>query len=130
MAASPEEIRWEKEYSALMEIARQHLNPSWKNGEVVVLKTAKGNLYVAEIPDYQDPAIREPLENRCIRQMADAEDTEVFCCLATIRGELPEILSWNFRSRLIDMNKSNLRAMSFLWGGGEDILLKPFSRLL
>ena len=62
--------------------------------------------------------------------MVDAGDAEVFCCLATVNGEAPEILSWNFRSRLIEVNQNNLRTESFLWGGGEDILLKPFSRLL
>ena len=122
--------RWEQEYDSLMEIARQNLDPSWEHGEVVVLKTTKGNTYVAQIPDYWDPEIREPLENLCIQRMVDAGDAEVFCCLATVNGEAPEILSWNFRSRLIEVNQNNLRTESFLWGGGEDILLKPFSRLL
>ena len=121
---------WEREYDRLMETARKNLEPEWEHGEVVVLKTAKGNLYVARIPDYQDADIREPLENRCIEQMQAAHDTEVFCCLATVNGEAPEILSWNFRSRLIEINPENLNTESFLWGGGEDILLRPFSWLL
>ena len=39
-----DEAQWEKEYEALMEIARQHLDPAWEHGEVAVLKTAKGNV--------------------------------------------------------------------------------------
>ena len=129
-AAARDEQQWEREYDSLMEIARKNLDPAWEHGEVVVLKTTKGNTYAAPIPDYWDPEIREPLENRCIQQMVDAGDTEVFCCLATVKGKVPEILSWNFRSRLIEVNQSNLRTECFLWGGGEVILIKPFSALL
>ena len=125
-----DEARWEREYESLMDIARQHLDPSWAHGEVVVLKTTGGNVYVARIPDYWDPEIREPLENRCVQQLVDAGDTEVLCCLATIRGKCPEILSWNFRSRLIEVNKSNLQTECFLWGGEDIIFIKPFSALL
>ena len=129
-AANRDERFWEQEYQFLMQIARKHLDSAWKCGEVVVLKTAKGNLYVAQIPDYRNAAVREPLENRCIQQMVDEEDTEVFSCLATVSGEVPEMLSWNFRSRLIEENKRNLKAMCFLWGGGENIRLRPFQELL
>ena len=119
-----------QEYELLMETARKHLDPSWKYGEVTVLKTAKGNLYAVRIPDYQDAATREPLENLCIRQLAEAEDTEVCSCLATVNGNTPEILSWNFRSGLVTLNPSNLNTMQFLWGGEDHIHMKPFSALL
>ena len=121
---------WNLEYEALMENARQQLDPQWEHGEVVVLKTAKGKTYVVRIPDYQNAETREPLENQCVQQMLDAEDTEVFTCLATINGKVPEILSWSFRSRLLEVNPENHKTQSFLWGGGEKILLKPFSRLM
>ena len=120
----------EQEYELLMETARKHLNPSRKHGEAVVLKTTKGNLYVTQIPNYQDALLRESLENRCIRQLAEAEDTEVFSCLATVNGNTPEILSWNFRSGLVSLNPSNLNTLHFLWGGEDHIHLKPFSALL
>ena len=125
-----DEKRWEKEYESLMEIARNHLSPAWKNGEVVVLKTTTGGIYVAEIPNYQNPEVREPLENQCIQTMAEQSDTEVLACLATVNGKHPDILSWNFRSRLIELNENNLQTENFLWGGGENILLKSFSKLL
>jgi hypothetical protein len=121
---------WEQEYELLMEAARKHLDPSWEHGEVAVLKTAKGNLYVARIPNYQDAAIREPLENLCVQQMVDAGDTQVIACLATISGAYPEILSWNFRSRLVEADSENLQTLCYLWGGGENVHAKPFSALL
>ena len=121
---------WEQEYELLMETARKHLETSWAHGEVVVLKTAKGNLYVTRIPDYQDAAIREPLENQCIHQLVDVGDTRVTACLATVSGMHPEILSWNFRSRLVEVNSENLETKCFLWGGGENVHVKPFSALL
>ena len=124
------EQEWEQEYESLMEIARQHLDPTWEHGEVVVLKTVKGKTYIAQIPDYRDMEVREPQENRCIQQLDDADDTEVFCCLATINGENPEILSWNFRERLMELNARNLDTEAFLWGGGDTVLLKPFHWLL
>lgn len=120
----------ETEYEALMARTRKHLHPERKHGEVVVLRTAKGNLRVAEIPDYQDHETREPLENACIRQLAKDADSRVLTCLATVDGEHPEILSWNFRSGLIRLNGENMDTLQFLWGGGENILVKPFSALL
>ena len=125
-----DEAQWEKEYEALMEIARQHLDPAWEHGEVAVLKTAKGNVYVTKIPDYWDPELREPLENRCIQQLEDAGDMEVLCCLAPVSGEHPEILSWNFRDGLMKLNERNLDTEAFLWGGEDLVMLKPFHRLL
>ncbi len=124
------EQQWEQEYESLMEIARQHLDPTWEHGEVVVLKTVKGNTYIARIPDYRDIEIREPLENQCIQEIQAADDTEVLCCLATISGEHPEILSWNFRERLMELNARNLDTEAFLWGGADTVHLKPFHRLL
>ena len=123
-------IDFEAEYEALMATARENLDPSHKRGEVVVLKTTKGNTYVAKIPDYEDYITREPLENACIARLAQAEDTVVSLCLATINGEHPDILSWNFRKNLIELNPENLQTNCYLWGGGDDIILKPFSRLL
>ena len=124
------EKQWEREFQTLMEIARGKLNPNWEYGEVVVLKTVKGNIYAAQIPNYQDTALREPLENQCIQKMRAENDTEVFSCLATVNGKVPEILSWNFRSRLIEEKQSNLKAMCFLWGGGENVRLRAFHELL
>ena len=123
-------IDFEAEYEALMATARENLDPSHKRGEVVVLKTTKGNTYVAKIPDYEDHITRENLENACIARLAQAEDTVVSLCLATINGEHPDILSWNFRKNLIELNPENLQTHCYLWGGGDDIILKPFSRLL
>lgn len=129
-AAHWDEKRWEEEYESLMEIARSHLRPEWEAGEVLVVKTIGGNIYVAEISDFQDPAVREPLENRLIQRLAEQNDTEAFVCVATINGKQPEIPSWNFRSRLLELNEKNLQTQTFLWGGGEAIFLKPLSRLL
>ena len=123
-------IDFEAEYEALMATARENLDPSHKRGEVVVLKTTKGNTYVTKIPDYEDHITREPLENACIARLAQAEDTVVSLCIATINGKHPEILSWNFRKNLIELDPENLQTNCYLWGGGDDIILKPFSRLL
>ena len=127
---SREEAHWTREYEGLMAAAKSRLRPEWDHGEVVVLKTASGAIYVAEIPDYQDAEVREPLENRCLQQMVAQNDTHVAVCLATVNGEIPEILSWNFRSQLMEMNEENIDAVCFLWGGGDKILAKPFRRLL
>ena len=118
-----------REFEELMAVARNRLNPEWECGEVVVLKTGKGNIYVAEIPNFQEWEIREPLENTCMAQMAADGDTQVTTCLATVNGQVPEILSWNFRSRLIKMDNRNLEAICFLWGGENKIIVKPFRSL-
>ena len=125
-----DENRWETEYDLLMGHARSHLDPAWTQGQVVVLKTAKENIYTVEIPDFIDPSSREPLENQCIQLLQAQDDTRVLTCLATMNGEQPEILSWNFRSRLVELNAENLQTYAFLWGGGENILVKPFQSLL
>ena len=125
-----DELYWEQEYAELMEIAREHLLPQQKYGETVVLKTKTGNIYITQIPDYQNCKERELLENRCIQRLIDAEDTEVTACLATMNGKEPEILSWNFRSRLIELDERNLKTECFLWGGEDTVYLKPFSSLL
>ena len=44
-----DENRWETEYDLLMGHARSHLDPAWTQGQVVVLKTAKENIYTVEI---------------------------------------------------------------------------------
>ena len=113
-----------------MAVAREHLDPQCPRGEVAVLKTAKGNFYVAEIPDYADHTSREPLENACVQQMIQADDTQVSWCLATVNGEHPEILSWNFRKKLMEANRKNLETVCFLWGGDDRIIVKPFQSLL
>ena len=113
-----------------MAAAREHMNPQWPRGEIVALKTAKDNLYVAEIPDFADQVTREPLENACIRQMVLADDTEVSFCLATINGVHPEMLSWNFRKRLIEADENNLETVCFLWDGSGNIHARPFRSLL
>ena len=119
-----------QEFEALIAIARAHLDSQWLRAEVVVLKTTKGNIYVAEIPDHADHITREQLENERVRQMVQADDTEVSFCLATIDGKHPDILSWNFRKRLIEADQNNLETVCFLWGGDDKIHAKPFQSLL
>ena len=41
-----------------------------------------------------------------------------------------EKASCHMRSRLIEINPENLQTLTFGWGGGEDIIVKPFSALL
>ncbi len=113
---------WEQEYADLIEIARKNIQPQWESGETVVLRTKTGNIYAVQIPDYQNYEERE--------QLTDAKDTEVVACLATMNGVHPEILSWNFRSRLIELDERNLKTECFLWGGEDTVYLKPFSSLL
>lgn len=124
------EAQWEREYETLMAIARVHLNPDRERGETVVLRTAKGNISIVQIPDFCDTEIREALENQCIENLRKENDTRVLCILATVRGENPEIPSWNFREQLIRLNEANLQTETFLWGGEDRIFLKPFHRLL
>ncbi len=121
---------WEQEYRDLMAHARENLNPEWKYGEVIVLKTEPGHIYWAAIPDYQKPDIREPLENELIQTLMDCEDTRVLVCLCTMNGEHPDISSWHLRSRLVEINSENLQTDTFLWGGGDTVFVKPFSSLL
>ena len=125
-----DESRWEAEFELLLSHARSYLNSEWPQGQIVVLKTAKGNLYTVQIPDFLDPSIREPLENQCIQRLWEQDDTQVLTCLATMNGEQPEILSWNFRTGLVELNADNLQTHAFLWGGGDKILMKPFQSLL
>lgn len=124
------EAQWEQEYETLMAIAREHLDPNRERGETVVLRTAKDNISIVQIPDYCDTESREALENQCIENLRKENDTRVLCVLATIRGENLEIPSWNFREQLIRLNEANLQTETFLWGGEDRIYLKPFHRLL
>ena len=129
-AQSWDETRWEQEYESLLEIARRHLRPEWEFGQVLVVKTSKDQLHVAQIPDVQEPAVRETLENRLVQTLAEVNDTEVFTCLATMNGKEPEIPSWNFRRRLMELNGKNIQTQTFLWGGEEVIYLRSFERLM
>ncbi len=120
----------EAAYEEMMEIAREKLDPCWENGQVIVVETWPGEYHWAKIPDFMDPAIREPIEEELIQQLIAQNSTRVLHCLCTFKGENPEIPSWHMRSRLIEINPENLQTLTFGWGGGEDIIVKPFSALL
>ena len=120
---------WKTEFQYLMDEARKHLDPAWESGEVIVVKTAKGNVYTVEIPDVQDFTVREPLENQLIQTLTKLHDTTVSACVATIDGAHPEIPSWNFRSGLVSADPANLDAKTILWGGNV-CYVKTFRSLL
>ena len=120
----------EAEFDRCMALARSLLRPEWKYGEAVILKTEKGNVYSIAIPDYQDPAVREPLEEQCIQTLLGFGDTAVVLCIATVNAVHPEIPSWHLRSRLVEIDPGNLQTENFLWGGGDVFYVKPFQRLL
>ena len=117
-------------YEEMREIAREKLDPAWEHGQVIVLETWPGEFHWAKIPDFMDPAIREPIEEALIQQLIEQNSARVLHCLCTWNGAHPEIPSWHMRSRLIEINPENLQTLSFGWGGGEEIIVKPFSALL
>ena len=123
-------VNWDAEFDRCMALARDLLRPEWKYGEAVVLKSRKGNVYTIAIPDYQDPAIREPLEEQCIQTLLAFGDTGVALCMATVNGVHPDIPSWHLRSRLVEIDSGNLQTETFLWGGGDVFYVKHFSALL
>jgi len=127
---SQSQRQWTQEYQNLMAEAREHRSFLGKDALVAVLKTVKGNLYTVDIPDCLDTPAREMLENRCVEQMMQQDDTHVEICLATFDGNVPEILSWNFRRRLMEANENNMETACFLWGGDDGIIVKPFQSLL
>ncbi len=124
------ESQWEAALESMLANARPLLQPQWAHGEIIVLKTASGRIHTVAIPDYQDPAVREPLENRCIQTLLETNDTAVSLCLATVNGLHPEIPSWNFRKGLVQINAKNLETETFLWGGGNVFHVKQFKALL
>ena len=124
------EICWETTYEAMMNEAHKIMEMKSPNSEVVVLKNQSGQYFCIGIPDIMDNIISELRENLLIKQLIKCGDTRVMTCLCTMNGEYPEIPSWHLRSRLAEINPENLQTKTFLWGGGEDIIVKPFSALL
>ena len=124
-----DEAALEKAYEAMMEIAREARDSEWKLGEVLVLETWPGQYHWVKIPDL-DPAVREPVEEELIQSLMDWESTRVLSCLCTMNGAHPDIPSWHLRSRLVEIDPENLNTITFLWGGGDTVLAKPFSSLL
>ena len=125
-----DEAAIEKSYNDMMEIARMEMDPDWEHGQMVVLETWPGKFHWAKISDAVNPEIREPIEEALIEQLIDWKQTRVLSCLCTWHGEHPDIPSWHLRSRLVEINPENLQTMTFAWGGGEDVYVKPFSALL
>ena len=117
-------------YDDMMEIAREQLNPEWKTGEAIVLETYPGEYCYLAIPDFQDLDVREPLEKDLLECLISWKYTRVLHCLCVISGGDLMIPSGNLCRRLVEIDSRNLNAEVFLWGGGEDILVKPLSALL
>ena len=131
----------EKTFDAMMEIVREELAPGREQGPVLVLELQPGEYRWIKIPEGTEPLDHAPITMELIEALTAREDeligeliarneTRVLSCLFTWTGAHPEIPSWHMRSRLIEINPENLQTLTFGWGGGEDIIVKPFSRLL
>ena len=114
----------------MMELARENLDPAWKNGQVIVVETQPGRYHHLKIHDFMDPAVREPLEDQLIDHLMRCKATGVLHCLCTMDGRYPDIPSWHFRSRLVEMDPVNLETKLILRGPGDAIRVKSFSDLL
>ena len=117
-------------YADMMEIARENLDPAWKNGQVIVLETYPGEYHYLMVPDFMDPAVREPLEEELIEHLKECGATAVLHCLCTMDGKYPDIPSWHLRSGLAEIDSRNLETQLFLRGPGDFIRVKSFSDLL
>ena len=120
---------YEAEYQTMIDIARSHLRPEWKSGQVTVVKTTKGNYVFLEIPDYMDPAVREPLENQWIQSLMEQQEAQIQLCLNSMDGQHPEIMSWNLLSKLLQADEKNRQAEIFCWGGDRIFVRTLESRL-
>ena len=131
----------EKTFDAMMEIVREELAPGREQGPVLVLELQPGEYRWIKIPEGTEPLDRTPItmeliealtarEEELIGELIARNETRVLSCLFTWSGAHPEIPSWHMRSRLIEINPENLQTLTFGWGGGEDIIVKPFSALL
>ena len=117
-------------YDDMMEVARENLNPAWKNGQVIVLETYPGEYHYLVVPDFVDPAVREPLEEDLIEHLKECGATGVLHCLCTMDGVYPEIPSWHLQSRLIEIDQRNLSTELFLQNQGDQVRVRPFSDFL
>ena len=117
-------------YEDMMEIARENLDPEWKHGQVVVLETWPGQYHYLMIPDFMDPAVREPLEDTLIDHLRELQATRVLRCLYTTDGRYPEIPSWHLQSRLIEMDPQNLHTELLLQSHEDSVRVRPFSDFL
>ena len=117
-------------YADMMELARENMDPAWKNGQVIVVETWPGQYHYLKIHDFMDPAVREPLEDLLIDHLVQCKATRVLHCLCTMDGSYPDIPSWHFRSRLVEMDPQNLETQLFLLGPEDDLRVKSFSDML
>ena len=114
----------------MMEIARDNLDPSWKNGQVIVLETWPGQYHYLMIPDFLDHERRESLEDALISHLQEMQDTRVLHCLCTMDGHHPDIPSWNLLHRLMEADPQNLHTELFLQNHGDQLRIRPFSDFL
>jgi hypothetical protein len=117
------------EYESMMALAQRQLPQSSDRPEVVVVKTTSGALFFQEIDDYADAAVRESLENKLLQKLSESGQSQVRLCLVTL-GKQPEVPSWNLLTGLIALHPDNLETKTFLWGGGENIHVRPLRQLL
>ena len=117
-------------YDDMMEIARENLDPKWKNGQIVVLETYPGEYHYLMVPDFMNPSVREPLEAELIEHLTESGATRVLHCLCTMDGAYPEIPSRHLRSRLIEIDRQNMNTELFLQSQGDQVRVRPFSDLL
>ena len=116
-------------YESMMEVARMEMGPDWKQGQMIVLETFPGEYHWAKVEDLT-PSVRESIEQMLIEQLMDWNETRVLSCLCTMDGQLPEIPSRHLRKRLLEIHPENGNTVTFLWGGGEQVHIKPFSALI
>ena len=118
-----------KTFESMLEIARMEMESDWEQGQMIVLETFPGEYHWAKVEDIS-ASVREPIEEMLVDQLLEWNEPRVLTCLCTMDGLRPEIPSRHLRNRLMEIHPENRNTVIFLWGGGEQVHIKPFSALL
>lgn len=105
---------WKQEFILLQKHAEALHSTNPDAEQVIVLRTANGNLYSVVNRNITGGDHRD--EDICLQTLREKDDTQVFSILALWDTHSPEITSAHFNQGLVDLNPENENARIFLQG--------------
>ena len=102
----------DKELHTLLEKAERQLRANPEADQVIVLKTAKENLYCFANHGIMNGDTAD--EGRFVQMLRDTDDTEVRCLVAVWKNGCVDLPSMHFRCALLELDPRNGEAAVLL----------------
>ena len=100
----------------ILEKTRQYLTTHPEAQQIIAVQTTQGNLHFVVSYDVISGDYRE--ENALFEKLQAENDTNVSCFITMWNNGCLDMCSRNFRTKLLQLNPSNLNAQTLLQGPG------------